>query len=117
MKVILLQDVKALGRKDEVKEVADGYARNFLFKKGLAQPADKANLNSLNHELKLKMQREAALKAQEKAHSGRHNIAPSAGGFPTSRPHYSASPLRYRRQNRKSENAAFPIPIPVSGRT
>ncbi len=64
MKVILLQDVKALGRKDEVKEVADGYARNFLFKKGLAQPADKANLNSLNHELKLKMQREAALKAQ-----------------------------------------------------
>ena len=58
MKVILLQDVKALGRKDEVKEVSDGYARNFLFKKHLAQPADKANLNSLNHELKLRAQRE-----------------------------------------------------------
>lgn len=64
MKVILLQDVKALGRKGEVKEVADGYARNFLFKKNLAQPADKANLNSLNHEMRLKMQREEALKAQ-----------------------------------------------------
>lgn len=58
MKVILLQDVKALGRKDEVKEVSDGYARNFLFKKHLAQPADKANLNSLNHELELRAKRE-----------------------------------------------------------
>ena len=64
MKVILLQDVKALGRKDDVKEVADGYARNYLFKKNLAQPADKANLNSLNHEMRLRMQREAALKGQ-----------------------------------------------------
>ena len=62
MKVILLEDVKSLGRKDEVKEVSDGYARNFLFKKHLAQPADKANLNSLNHELKLKAQREQAQK-------------------------------------------------------
>lgn len=62
MKVILLEDVKSLGRKDEVKEVSDGYARNFLFKKRLAQPADKANLNSLNHELKLKAQREQAQK-------------------------------------------------------
>ncbi|MBR5429605.1 MAG: 50S ribosomal protein L9 [Firmicutes bacterium] len=62
MKVILLEDVKSLGRKDEVKEVSDGYARNFLFKKHLAQPADKANLNSLNHELQLKAQREKAHK-------------------------------------------------------
>ena len=62
MKVILLEDVKSLGRKDEIKEVSDGYARNFLFKKHLAQPADKANLNSLNHELKLKAQREKAQK-------------------------------------------------------
>lgn len=64
MKVILLQDVKALGRKGDVKDVADGYARNFLFKNKLAQPADKANMNSLNHELKLQMQREAAAKAK-----------------------------------------------------
>ncbi|MBI2574100.1 MAG: 50S ribosomal protein L9 [Candidatus Wildermuthbacteria bacterium] len=39
MKVILLQDVKNIGKKFEVKEVADGYARNFLFAKKLAQPA------------------------------------------------------------------------------
>ncbi len=61
MKVILLQDVRALGRKGEVKEVADGYARNFLFPKKLAQPADKANLNILDHETKLKMIREQKL--------------------------------------------------------
>ena len=62
MKVILLEDVKALGRKGEVKEVSDGYARNFLFKRQLAQPADKANLNSLHHELQLKVKREEAMK-------------------------------------------------------
>ncbi|MDO4733534.1 MAG: 50S ribosomal protein L9 [Bacillota bacterium] len=65
MKVILLQDVKALGRKGDVKEVADGYARNFLFVKQLAQPADKANMNSLSHENKLRMIREE--QALEKA--------------------------------------------------
>lgn len=58
MQVILLQDVKALGRKGEVKEVAAGYANNFLFKKGLARPADKANLNILDHEQRQKIKRE-----------------------------------------------------------
>ena len=64
MKVILVQDVRALGRKGEIKEVADGYARNFLFPKKLAQPADKANLNSLDHEAKLKTAREQKLQVQ-----------------------------------------------------
>ena len=67
MKVILLKDVKALGRKGDVKEVADGYARNYLFPNVLAQPADKANMNSLSHENKLRMIREE--KALEKAKS------------------------------------------------
>ena len=37
MKIILLKDVKGTGKAGEVKEVADGYARNCLIKKGLAE--------------------------------------------------------------------------------
>ncbi len=38
MKVILLQDIKGIGKQYEVKEIADGYARNFLIPRGLAKP-------------------------------------------------------------------------------
>ncbi|MGN1372591.1 MAG: 50S ribosomal protein L9 [Candidatus Coproplasma sp.] len=48
MKVILLQDVKGQGKKGEVKEVNDGYARNFLIKKGLAVEATATRINELN---------------------------------------------------------------------
>jgi large subunit ribosomal protein L9 len=47
MKVILKQDIKGVGKKDQVINAADGYARNFLFPKNLAVPADNGNMNNL----------------------------------------------------------------------
>ncbi len=47
MKVILQADVKGKGKKGDVKEVSDGYARNFLFPRGLAIEANSMNLNSV----------------------------------------------------------------------
>lgn len=48
MKVILLEDIKGVGKKDEVINASDGYARNFLFPKKLAVPADTGNMSRLN---------------------------------------------------------------------
>ena len=48
MKVILLKDVKTLGKAGEIKEVNDGYARNFIIKKGLGQEATAVGINSVN---------------------------------------------------------------------
>ena len=53
MKVILLSDVKGTGKKDDILEVNDGFARNFLWKKGLAQEATTQNVNILNHKKKV----------------------------------------------------------------
>ena len=47
MKVILLEDVKSVGKKDEVVEVNNGYARNVLFRKNLAIEATNKALNDL----------------------------------------------------------------------
>ena len=60
MKVILLEDVKSLGKKGEVVNVSDGYARNFIFKKNLGLEANGKNLN----DLKLQKQNEEKV-AQE----------------------------------------------------
>ena len=46
MKVVLLQDVKKMGKKGDVVEVSDGYGRNVLIRKGLGAEGTKANLNT-----------------------------------------------------------------------
>jgi large subunit ribosomal protein L9 len=51
MKVILLREVKGTGSKGEIKEVADGYARNFLIKQGLAEPATKQTVAKVEADL------------------------------------------------------------------
>ncbi len=50
MKVILLKDVKGTGKKDEVVNVSDGHARNFLIPRGAAKEATSSNLSSLKHQ-------------------------------------------------------------------
>ena len=71
MKVILLADIKGVGKKDQVINSSDGYARNYLFPKKLAIPADKQNLNEWNAKKsseahKKELEKEAAIKIKEK---------------------------------------------------
>lgn len=61
MKVILLQDVKSLGKKDDIVEINEGYARNFIIKKNLGIEATAKNLN----DIKLKKANDEKI-AQEK---------------------------------------------------
>jgi len=67
MKVILLQDIENLGKKYEVKEVKDGYARNFLIPKGLVKPATKQALKwlEIQKEILAKKAEEELKKIQE----------------------------------------------------
>lgn len=67
MKVILLSDVKNVGKANDVVNVSDGYARNFLFKKGLAKEVNSANLNEVKLQTgaKAEHERRALLAAQE----------------------------------------------------
>lgn len=50
MKVILLEDVKKLGKKGDLIDVADGYARNYLFPRNLAREATKGSIKQLKQE-------------------------------------------------------------------
>jgi large subunit ribosomal protein L9 len=71
MKVILLKDIKGTGKKGDVKEVSDGYARNFLFPKKLAVQAGTTEVKELNEkkksqEIKEQKEYEAAVELGKK---------------------------------------------------
>ena len=84
MKVILLEDVKKVGKANQVVDVSDGYARNFLLKKGLAREVSAANLNDVK--LKTGAAEEHARRALEEANatsaklSGSHVTVEARGG-------------------------------------
>ncbi len=61
MKVIFIKDVKKQGKKNEIKEVSDGYANNFLIKKGYALRADENNIKKLSNELESNKLKETLL--------------------------------------------------------
>ena len=65
MKVILQQDVKGQGKKGQLIEASDGYARNFLSPRKLAVAATAENLNTLKQQEKAKLAQEAAEKADD----------------------------------------------------
>ena len=67
MKVIFQQDVRGQGKKGEMKEVSEGYARNYLIPRGLAALATKDNLNALALKEKSKKAQEAREKAEAEA--------------------------------------------------
>lgn len=84
MQVILTQDVKGQGKKGQMVKVSDGYARNFLFPKGLATEATKSNINDLKGkkeslEYKIKTETEEAKRIAEKMETIEVKISAKAG--------------------------------------
>ncbi len=67
MKVILREDVRKLGKKNEVVEVSDGYARNFLFPRGLAVEGSAQNINELKSKTAADKRRDSRLTADAEA--------------------------------------------------
>ncbi len=84
MKVVLLADVKGQGKKGQVVNVSDGYARNFLFPKNLATPADNKIMNELKgkEEARLRqieLEKQAARDTAEKLKNVSVKIKAQAG--------------------------------------
>lgn len=76
MKVILLKDIKGTGKKDQIIEASDGFARNFLFPKGLAREASATNLNAIENAKAAQKHREDVERA--KAEETRKTLAGKA---------------------------------------
>lgn len=84
MKVILLEDVKSLGKKGDIVNVNEGYARNFILPKKLGVEADAKHMNDLklkkaNDEKVAKEQYEEALALKEKVEAGEVKLTIKAG--------------------------------------
>lgn len=84
MKVILLQDVKALGKKGDLVNASDGYARNFLFPKGLAKEANTQAMNEYKNaenskNFKIETQISQANKAKEALEGETFKMTAKAG--------------------------------------
>ena len=84
MKVIFLQDVKGTGKKGEIKNVADGYARNMLIPKGLAVEATPTNLTKLEGQKasaqhKIDVEKQAASDAAAKIKDKKVTVKAKAG--------------------------------------
>lgn len=61
MKVIFLKDLKGQGKRNEIKEVKDGFAKNYLIKNGYALPANTNNINKMNNVVKQEKEEEQEL--------------------------------------------------------
>lgn len=84
MKVILLQDIKGVGKKDDIINASDGHAKNYLFPRKLAVPADKEHMAKLeakksseNH--KRELEKEAARKNKEEISKITLKVATKSG--------------------------------------
>lgn len=84
MKVVLLTDVRGTGKKGEIKEVADGYANNFLIKTGKARRADSATISENKNrqeanDFHKEMQRQEAVALGEKIKGQKISLAIKCG--------------------------------------